>query len=49
MFFLLNRFLFKMNPEKGSKVEKTTSRKKSAVSPKVLSLINKIADFERME
>ncbi len=38
-----------MNPEKGSKVEKTTSKKQSAVSPKVLSLINKIADYEWME
>ncbi|XP_026091610.1 uncharacterized protein LOC113064859 [Carassius auratus] len=45
----VQRCLFKMNPEKGSKVEKTTSRKQSAVSPKVLSLISKIADYEWMD
>ncbi|XP_077089991.1 uncharacterized protein LOC143741615 [Siphateles boraxobius] len=45
----LQRCLFKINPEKRSKVEKSTSRKQLAVSPKVLSLINKIADYEWMD
>ncbi|XP_050980794.1 uncharacterized protein LOC127174406 [Labeo rohita] len=45
----VQRCLFKMNPEKGPKVEKTTSRKLTAVSPKVLSLISKIADYEWMD
>ncbi|KAG7477156.1 hypothetical protein MATL_G00091140 [Megalops atlanticus] len=41
----LQRCIFKINPDKGSKVEKRTSRKQLAVSPKVLSLITKIADY----
>ncbi|KAB5586581.1 hypothetical protein PHYPO_G00003360 [Pangasianodon hypophthalmus] len=45
----LQRCLFKINPEKGSKVEKTTSKKLLAVNPKVLSLITKIADYEWRE
>ncbi|XP_073724502.1 uncharacterized protein [Misgurnus anguillicaudatus] len=45
----MQRCIFKMNPDKGSKVEKTSSKKQPSVSPKVLSLITKISDFEWME
>ncbi|XP_057177138.1 uncharacterized protein LOC130546083 [Triplophysa rosa] len=45
----VQRCLFKINPEKGSKIEKNTSRNQKAVSPKVLSLFSKIADYEWME
>ncbi|XP_028440243.1 uncharacterized protein LOC114559656 [Perca flavescens] len=45
----LQRCLFKINPDKGSKVEKNATRKHLAVSPKVLSLITKIADYEWRE
>ncbi|KAL0993618.1 hypothetical protein UPYG_G00110630 [Umbra pygmaea] len=45
----LQRCLFKINPDRGSKVEKNAFRKQQAVSPKVLTLITKIADYEWRE
>ncbi|KAI3367922.1 hypothetical protein L3Q82_026748, partial [Scortum barcoo] len=45
----LQRCLFKVNPDKGSKVEKNTPKKKLAVSPKILTLITQIADYEWRE
>ncbi|XP_035768147.1 uncharacterized protein LOC102778642 [Neolamprologus brichardi] len=36
----------KINPDKGSKVVRNTSKTHLAVSPKVLTLITKIADYE---
>nr|XP_055067938.1 uncharacterized protein LOC129449179 [Misgurnus anguillicaudatus] len=42
----LQRCLFKINPDKGSKVEKNSAKKQLPVSPRVLSLITKIADYE---
>ncbi len=47
-FFSFDRCLFKINPDKGSKVERNAT-KKLAVSPKVLTLITKIADYEWRE
>ncbi|XP_041834084.1 uncharacterized protein LOC121635090 [Melanotaenia boesemani] len=38
--------MFKINPDKGSKVERQEKKKSVAVNPKVLSLINRIAEFE---
>ncbi|XP_073327066.1 uncharacterized protein [Pagrus major] len=45
----LQRCLFKINPDKGSKVERNATKKQLAVSPKVLTLITKIADYEWRE
>ncbi|KAG9272594.1 hypothetical protein AMEX_G8348 [Astyanax mexicanus] len=45
----LQRCLFKINPDKGSKVEKRDSKKTLSINPKVLSLITNIADFEWRE
>ncbi|CAM4720330.1 unnamed protein product [Leuciscus chuanchicus] len=45
----LQRCLFKINPDKGSKVEKNSTKRQLAVSPKVLSLITKISDHEWRE
>ncbi|XP_029914331.1 uncharacterized protein LOC115364059 [Myripristis murdjan] len=45
----LQRCLFKINPDKGTKVEKKESKKQQSINPKVLSLIRNIADFEWRE
>ncbi|XP_035990033.1 uncharacterized protein LOC118556368 isoform X1 [Fundulus heteroclitus] len=45
----LQRCLFKINPDKGSKVERNATKRKLAVSPKVLILITRIADCEWRE
>ncbi|XP_047445827.1 uncharacterized protein LOC125010923 [Mugil cephalus] len=42
----LQRSIFKINPDKGSKVERQEKKKSNAVNPKVLTLINRIAEFE---
>ena len=44
-FFSFDRFLFKINPDKDSKVERKATTK-HAVSPKVLTLITKIVDYK---
>lgn len=38
--------IVKINPDKGSKVECQEKKKSNAVNPKVLTLINRIAEFE---
>ncbi|KAI4804777.1 hypothetical protein KUCAC02_026393 [Chaenocephalus aceratus] len=45
----LQRCLFKINPDKGTTVERKASKKQQSVNPKVLSLITNIADFEWRE
>ncbi|XP_033968100.2 uncharacterized protein [Pseudochaenichthys georgianus] len=45
----LQRCLFKINPDKGTKRERNASKKQQSVNPKVLSLITNIADFEWRE
>ncbi|KAK0147444.1 hypothetical protein N1851_012093 [Merluccius polli] len=45
----LQRCLFKINPDKGSKVERNATKRTLAVSPKVLTLITRIADYEWRE
>ncbi|XP_035985347.1 uncharacterized protein LOC105924547 isoform X3 [Fundulus heteroclitus] len=45
----LQRCLFKINPDKGSKVERNATKRKLAVSPKVLTLITRITDYEWRE
>ncbi|RXN33042.1 hypothetical protein ROHU_004411 [Labeo rohita] len=45
----MQRCLFKINPDKGTKVEKKESKKQQSVNPKVLSLITNIANFEWRE
>lgn len=45
----MQRCLFKINPDKGTKVEKKESKKQQSGNPKVLSLITKIANFEWRE
>ncbi|KAK0151057.1 hypothetical protein N1851_007803 [Merluccius polli] len=45
-FTTLSRCIFKINPDKGSKVERQEKKKSNAVNPKVLTLINRIAEFE---
>ncbi|CAK6979866.1 uncharacterized protein LOC125898016 [Scomber scombrus] len=45
----LQRCLFKINTDKGSKVERNATKKQLAVSPKGLTLITKIADYEWRE
>ncbi|CAL8237665.1 unnamed protein product [Arctogadus glacialis] len=45
----LQRCLFKINPDKGSKVDRNATKKKLAVNPKVLTLITRIADYEWRE
>ncbi|KAL6109660.1 uncharacterized protein ACO6RY_12737 [Pungitius sinensis] len=42
----LQRCIFKINPDKGSKVEVQENRRNNAVNPKVLTLITCISDFE---
>lgn len=42
----LQRCVFSINPDSGSKVGKQEKRKRLAVNPKVLSLISNIADYE---
>ncbi|XP_065103923.1 uncharacterized protein [Paramisgurnus dabryanus] len=42
----LQRCIFKINPDKGSKVERLEKKKTSAVNPKVLTLITRISEFE---
>uniref|UniRef100_A0AAQ4QEQ3 Uncharacterized protein n=1 Tax=Gasterosteus aculeatus aculeatus TaxID=481459 RepID=A0AAQ4QEQ3_GASAC len=42
----LQRCIFKINPDKGSKVEVQEKRRNNAVNPKVLTLITRISDFE---
>ncbi|XP_037310961.2 uncharacterized protein LOC119198156 isoform X2 [Pungitius pungitius] len=42
----LQRCIFKINPDKGSKVEVRENRRNNAVNPKVLTLITRISDFE---
>ncbi|KAI2643063.1 Berbamunine synthase [Labeo rohita] len=38
--------IFKINPEKGSKVERLEKKRSNAVNPKVLTLITRISEFE---
>ncbi|XP_056455373.1 uncharacterized protein LOC130389569 [Gadus chalcogrammus] len=45
----LQRCLFKINPDKGSKVDRNATKRKLAVNPKVLTLITRIADYEWRE
>ncbi|CAM4452382.1 unnamed protein product [Leuciscus chuanchicus] len=45
----LQRCMFKINPDKGSKVQKQAKKKCLAVNPKVLSLISKISEHDWME
>lgn len=40
------RCIFKINPDKGSKVQRQEKKKSNAVNPKVLTLINRIAEFD---
>ncbi|RXN21987.1 hypothetical protein ROHU_023871 [Labeo rohita] len=42
----LQRCIFKINPEKGSKVERLEKKRSNAVNPKVLTLITRISEFE---
>ncbi|XP_056589715.1 uncharacterized protein LOC130409653 [Triplophysa dalaica] len=42
----LQRCIFKINPDKGSKVERLQKKKSNAVNPKVLTLINHISEYE---
>lgn len=42
----MSRCIFKINPEKGSKVERLEKKKSNAVNPKILTLINRIAEYE---
>lgn len=42
----MSRCIFKINPDKGSKVERQEKKKSNAVNPNVLTLINRIAEFE---
>ncbi|XP_028831045.1 uncharacterized protein LOC114787569 isoform X3 [Denticeps clupeoides] len=42
----LQRYIFKINPDKGAKVDQKQSKKQYAMNPKVLSLMTSIADFE---
>ncbi|XP_051261868.1 uncharacterized protein LOC127366708 isoform X2 [Dicentrarchus labrax] len=42
----LQRCIFKINPDRGSKVERQEKKKSNAVNPKVLSLITRISEFE---
>ncbi|KAM6935749.1 uncharacterized protein PEZ65_006077 [Lycodopsis pacificus] len=42
----LQRCIFKINPDKGSKVEYQENKRSNAVNPKVLTLITRISDFE---
>ncbi|KAM9501371.1 uncharacterized protein Hap1MRO34_010529 isoform 1-T2 [Clarias gariepinus] len=42
----MQRCLFKINPDKGTKVERKESKKQQSVNPKVLSLITNIANFK---
>ncbi|XP_075962866.1 uncharacterized protein LOC142965694 isoform X2 [Anarhichas minor] len=42
----LQRCIFKINPDKGSKVEHRENKRSNAVNPKVLTLITRISDFE---
>lgn len=43
-----NRWIFKINPDNGSKVEKQ-EKKRIAVNPRVQSLISKISEFDWSE
>nr|XP_023686769.1 uncharacterized protein LOC111853741 [Paramormyrops kingsleyae] len=45
----LQRCIFKINPDNGSKVEKQEKRKRIAVNPRVLSLISKMSEYDWME
>ncbi|KAI7814578.1 hypothetical protein IRJ41_021835 [Triplophysa rosa] len=45
----LQRCIFKMNPDQGTKVSRKEKRCQYAVSPRVLSLITKISNFEWTE
>ncbi|KAK1168812.1 hypothetical protein AOXY_G9688 [Acipenser oxyrinchus oxyrinchus] len=45
----LQRCIFKINPDKGTKVEQKPLKRQYAVNPRVLSLISAIADFEWRE
>ncbi|XP_056613132.1 uncharacterized protein LOC130437768 [Triplophysa dalaica] len=45
----MQRCLFRINPDRGTKVEKQQSKKQQSINPKVLSLITNIADFEWRE
>ncbi|KAK6466265.1 hypothetical protein HHUSO_G36549 [Huso huso] len=45
----LQRCIFKINPDKGMKVERKPHKRQYAVNPRVLSLISAIADFEWRE
>ncbi|XDV33185.1 hypothetical protein PO909_003710 [Leuciscus waleckii] len=47
--YLPFRCLFRINPDRGTKVEKQQSKKQQSINPKVLSLITNIADFEWRE
>ncbi|XP_035528628.1 uncharacterized protein LOC118336147 [Morone saxatilis] len=42
----LQRCIFKINPDRGSKVERQEKKKSNAVNPKVLTLITRISEFE---
>uniref|UniRef100_A0A8C3ADM1 Uncharacterized protein n=1 Tax=Cyclopterus lumpus TaxID=8103 RepID=A0A8C3ADM1_CYCLU len=42
----LQRCIFKINPDKGSKVERREKKKSNVVNPKVLTLITRISEFE---
>ncbi|KAK6467623.1 hypothetical protein HHUSO_G34615 [Huso huso] len=46
---VLQRCIFKINPDKGTKVERKPSKRQYAVNPRVLSLISAVADFEWRE
>ncbi|KAG9272876.1 hypothetical protein AMEX_G11947 [Astyanax mexicanus] len=45
----LQRCIFRINPDHGTKVEKKGKRKRLAVNPRVLSLISKISEYDWME
>ncbi|XP_076829787.1 uncharacterized protein LOC143475749 isoform X2 [Brachyhypopomus gauderio] len=45
----LQRCIFKINPDSGSKVAKQEKRKRVAVNPRVLSLISRISEYDWME
>ncbi|XP_033964052.2 uncharacterized protein [Pseudochaenichthys georgianus] len=45
----LQRCIFKINPDKGTKVKRKEKGRQHAVNPRVLSLITKIANFEWTE
>ncbi|KAK3545099.1 hypothetical protein QTP86_034634 [Hemibagrus guttatus] len=45
----LQRCIFKINPDQGTKVSRKEKKHQYAVNPRVLSLISRIADFEWRE